>query len=69
MMAKKTTSLNKIINRHYPKLTVKSKLLAEFVLSNPDKAVFMTRRKLAAKVNVSEATVVRFVRLLKQGGD
>jgi DNA-binding MurR/RpiR family transcriptional regulator len=64
-MTKKITSLNKIINRHYPKLTVKNKLLAEFVLSNPDKAVFMTTRKLAAKVNVSEATVVRFVRQLE----
>jgi len=64
-MGKKVTSLNKIINIHYSKLTSKGKILAEFVLSNPDKAVFMTTRKLAAAVNVSEATVVRFVRQLK----
>jgi DNA-binding MurR/RpiR family transcriptional regulator len=64
-MDKKTTSLNKIINKHYPQLTVKGKLLAEFVLSKPDKAVFMTTRKLAAAVNASEATVVRFVRQLE----
>jgi DNA-binding MurR/RpiR family transcriptional regulator len=64
-MGKKVISLNKIINIHYSKLTSKGKILAEFVLSNPDKAVFMTTRKLAAAVNVSEATVVRFVRQLK----
>ena len=64
-MVKKITSLNKIINTHYSKLTSKGKMLAEFVLSNPDKAVFMTTRKLAAAVGVSEATVVRFVRQLK----
>ena len=63
-MGKKTTSLNKTINTHYPELTSKGKMLAEFVLSNPDKAVFMTTRKLAAAVGASEATVVRFVRQL-----
>ena len=64
-MGKKTTSLNKIINTYYPELTSKGKMLAEFVLSKPDKAVFMTTRKLAATVGVSEATVVRFVRQLE----
>lgn len=64
-MGKKGTSLNKIINKHYSELTSKGKILAEFVMSNPDKAVFMTTRKLAAAVGASEATVVRFVRQLK----
>ena len=63
-MDSKSTSLNKIIDRHYSELTAKSRLLADFVLSRPDKAVFMTTRKLAAAVGVSEATVVRFVRQL-----
>jgi DNA-binding MurR/RpiR family transcriptional regulator len=64
-MGKKGTSLNKIINKHYSELTSKGKILAEFVMSNPDKAVFMTTRKLAAAAGASEATVVRFVRQLK----
>ena len=64
-MGQKGTSLNKIINTHYSELTAKGKMLAEFVMSNPDKAVFMTTRKLAAAVGTSEATVVRFVRQLK----
>jgi len=67
-MGKQVTSLNKIINAHYSELTSKGKILAEFVLSNPDKAVFMTTRKLAAAVGVSEATVVRFVRQLDYAG-
>jgi DNA-binding MurR/RpiR family transcriptional regulator len=64
-MTKKNISLNKIINTNYSKLTSKGKMLAEYVLSNPDKAVFMTTRELAAAVGASEATVVRFVRKLK----
>jgi DNA-binding MurR/RpiR family transcriptional regulator len=63
-MDKKNISLNKIINKHYSELTSKGKMLAEFVMSNPDKAVFMTTRKLAAAAGTSEATVVRFVRQL-----
>jgi DNA-binding MurR/RpiR family transcriptional regulator len=63
-MGRKATSLNRIIKKHYPELTSKGKILAEFVLSSPEKAVFMTTRKLAAAVGASEATVVRFVRQL-----
>lgn len=36
-------------------------------MKNPQKAVFMTTRELAATVNTSEATVVRFVRSLGYG--
>lgn len=60
----KTKTLNRNINNRYPEFTAKGKKLADFVLSNPDKAVFMTTRKLAVAVGVSEATVVRFVRQL-----
>lgn len=63
-MSKKKVVLNKIIEAGYSKLTLKSKKLAEFTLSHPEKAVFMTTRELAAAVGVSEATVVRFVRQL-----
>lgn len=63
-MGENATHLNKTIKTRYPKLTAKGKILAEFVLSHPDKAVFMTTRKLAAAVGVSEATVIRFIRQL-----
>ena len=42
-------------------LTPKSRVLADFVLANPRKAVFMTTKELADACQVSEATVVRFV--------
>lgn len=44
-----------------PTLTPKGRILAEFVLNNARKAVFMTTRQLSRAAGVSEATVVRFV--------
>jgi DNA-binding MurR/RpiR family transcriptional regulator len=49
-------------------LTPKGRILAEFVVKNTQKAVFMTTRELAAACNVSEATVVRFVSQLGCSG-
>ncbi|WP_022666687.1 MurR/RpiR family transcriptional regulator [Desulfospira joergensenii] len=63
-MTSKNESLQTILNDAYDTLAGKGKLLAEFVLASPDKAVFMTTRQLGAAVGVSEATVVRFVRQL-----
>ncbi|MFU8770284.1 MAG: MurR/RpiR family transcriptional regulator [Desulfotignum sp.] len=56
--------LQAIIQEKYDTLAAKGRRLADFVLSSPDKAVFMTTRQLAAAVDTSEATVVRFVRQL-----
>lgn len=61
---KRTNTLQKIINEKYSGLAAKGKVLANYVLNHPDKAVFMTTRQLAAAVGASEATVVRFVRQL-----
>ncbi len=63
-MDKINNSLQKIIHEKYESLAAKGRILAEFVLYNPDKAVFMTTRQLAAVVGASEATVIRFVRQL-----
>ncbi len=60
----KKEPLNKVIDDNYSNLTAKGKKLAEFVLSSPEKAVFMTTRNLAAAIGTSEATVIRFVRQL-----
>lgn len=64
-MTNELAHFNKTIHTRYPVLTKKGKKLADYVLANPDKAVFMTTRELAASVEVSEATVVRFVRQLE----
>jgi len=42
-------------------LTPKGRLVGEFIVAQPRKAVFMTTRELAEACAVSEATVVRFV--------
>jgi DNA-binding MurR/RpiR family transcriptional regulator len=42
-------------------LTPKARILSNFILNNPRKAVFMTTKELAQACQVSEATVVRFV--------
>ena len=42
-------------------LTPKGRLLGEYVVAQPRKAMFMTTKELAAACTVSEATVVRFV--------
>ena len=36
------------------------KIISEYILSNYDKAAYMTASKLGAAVNVSESTVVRY---------
>lgn len=42
-------------------LTPKGRILGEYIISQPRKAVFMTTKELAEVCEVSEATVVRFV--------
>ena len=44
-----------------PGLTPKGKLLADYIVENPRKVIFMTTRELSEACGVSEATVVRFV--------
>jgi DNA-binding MurR/RpiR family transcriptional regulator len=50
------------------KLTPKGKLLGNYIVQNPRKAVFMTTKELSEACEVSEATVVRFVGQLGFGG-
>lgn len=63
-MTSKNESLLNILADARETFAGKGKLLAEYVLASPDKAVFMTTRQLGAAAGVSEATVVRFVRQL-----
>jgi DNA-binding MurR/RpiR family transcriptional regulator len=51
-----------------PSLTPKARILSNYILKNPRKAVFMTTKKLAKTCGVSEATVVRFVSQLGYKG-
>lgn len=49
-------------------LTPKGRVLGNFIIQNPRKAMFMTTRELSEACGVSEATVVRFVSQLGYGG-
>lgn len=49
-------------------LTPKAKLLADYIINNPRKVVFMTTKELSEACQVSEATVVRFVSQLGFSG-
>jgi DNA-binding MurR/RpiR family transcriptional regulator len=49
-------------------LTPKARILGNYILENPRKAVFMTTKELAQTCQVSEATVVRFVSQLGYEG-
>ncbi|MGL4656111.1 MAG: MurR/RpiR family transcriptional regulator [Sarcina sp.] len=52
--------LMKVIQAKFPKLSKGQKLIAEYILTNYDRAAFMTAAKLGVSVGVSESTVVRF---------
>ena len=52
----------------HPTLTPKARILGEYIINHPRKAVFMTTKELARTCRVSEATVVRFVSQLGYEG-
>lgn len=64
----KSNNLIENIKRQYPKLSKSQKMIADFILSQYDKAAFMTASKLGQSVNVSESTVVRFANTLGYSG-
>ncbi len=56
------------IDRLQDKLTPKGKIISDYLIENPRKAVLMTARELAATCGISEATVIRFVAQLGYRG-
>jgi len=58
----------KAIVEQHPSLTPKGRILGNYILENPRKAVFMTTKELSETCEVSEATVVRFVSQLGYSG-
>lgn len=64
----KELSLFERISNQYNSMSKGQKKLAEFIMSNYEKAVFMTAAKLGETVSVSESTAVRFASLLGYEG-
>ena len=60
-------TMKSIVEQH-PSLTPKARILGEYIVNHPRKAVFMTTKELAHTCQVSEATVVRFVSQLGYEG-
>ncbi len=58
----------KAIVEQHTELTPKGRILGDYIIENPRKAVFMTTKELSETCNVSEATVVRFVSQLGYSG-
>jgi DNA-binding MurR/RpiR family transcriptional regulator len=56
------------IRQLYPKLTKSQKRLADFIATSYREAAFMTASRLARRVAVNEATVIRFAQRLGYGG-
>jgi DNA-binding MurR/RpiR family transcriptional regulator len=52
--------LIRLIQSKFHNLSKGQKIIAQYIMSNYDKAAFMTAAKLGEKVGVSESTVVRF---------
>ena len=63
-----TNELQMRIEEKYRDLSKGQKRVAEYVLDNYDKAVFLTAARLGEVVGVSESTVVRFATQLGYKG-
>lgn len=57
-----------IINDKYAKMSKSHKLISDYILSDYDKAAFMTTLKLGDSVGVSESTIVRYAVALGYDG-
>lgn len=62
------TELLSVIKNKYDSFSKGQKLLANYIIENYDKAVFLTAAKLGDTVGVSESTVVRFASQLGYKG-
>ena len=63
-----TTDLVSKINEYYGKMSKGQKLLANYIMDNYDKAVFLTAAKLGEIIGVSESTVVGFAAFIGYKG-
>lgn len=63
-----TTDLITKINENYGKMSKGQKLLANYIIDNYDKAVFLTAAKLGEITGISESTVVRFAAFIGYSG-
>ncbi len=64
MVRSEVQTLEEIIKAHYEELTPSQRRLSDYILQNPYEAALMSSAKIAERLSVSEATVVRFAQTL-----
>ncbi len=52
------------LEEHYPDLTKSEQRIASYLLSNHDEAAFLPAAELAGRLNVNQATVIRFAQAI-----
>ncbi len=62
--AQNPAGFSQLISDHYPQLTKSEKRIASFMNQNQDEAAFLPAGEIASRLQVSEATMVRFARAL-----
>jgi DNA-binding MurR/RpiR family transcriptional regulator len=58
------TDFNQLVSEHYSELTKSEKSIADFLRQNQDEAAFLSAGEIALRLNLSEATIVRFARTI-----
>ena len=66
-MVRQSDSYNKILQK-YDELSKKQKKIADYIIRHFDEVVFLSITRLAAVLDVSEATIVRFAQNLGHKG-
>ncbi len=64
MKKKETENIFQIINNKFSSMSRGQKKLARFIMTDYDRAAFLTASKIGYEVGVSESTVVRFAAML-----
>ncbi|HOE70396.1 MAG TPA: MurR/RpiR family transcriptional regulator [Brevefilum sp.] len=57
-------NLNQLISDRYSELTKSEKIIANFIRKNQEEAAFLSAGEISERLNLSEATIVRFARKL-----
>ncbi|NLY37312.1 MAG: MurR/RpiR family transcriptional regulator [Tissierellia bacterium] len=65
---KRNPNTFEIITSNYEKLSKSHQRIADYILQHYDRAVYMTARKIASNLGISESTVVRFATSLGYDG-
>jgi DNA-binding MurR/RpiR family transcriptional regulator len=58
------TDFSQIVSDHYNELTKSEKNISDYLRQNQDEAAFLSAAEVALRLNLSEATMVRFARSL-----